>query len=64
MTKELLPDRLLPTRFKWKGVKWIVFDKMQNYHYRVIALPCGGGSPRWFTNDEVIEILEKGDDNV
>jgi len=64
LNKDLVPDELLPTRFKWNGVKWIMFDSMQNYNYRVFALPYDSGAPRWFSNDEVIKILEKGDNNV
>jgi hypothetical protein len=62
--RELVPDNLLPTRFKWKGSTWINFGKMNNFHYRIIDLPVGGGLPRHFSNDEVIEILEKNENHV
>jgi hypothetical protein len=53
MSDQLIPDAEIPKQFEIDGKRWLAIDRMQNFHYRALLLPVGGGAPRWFSNAEL-----------
>lgn len=53
MSDQLIPDAAIPKQVEADGRRWLVIDRMQNFHHRALLLPVGGGAPRWFSNAEL-----------
>ena len=53
MRDQLIPDAEIPQQVEADGRHWLVIARMQNFHYRALLLPVGGGAPRWFSNAEL-----------
>lgn len=53
MSDQLITDAAIPKQVEADGRRWLVIDRMQNFHYRALLLPVGGDGPRWFSNDEL-----------
>ena len=53
MRDQLIPDAEIPKQVEADGRRWLVIDRMQNFHYRALLLPVGGDAPRWFSNAEL-----------
>ena len=53
MKDQLISDSEIPKQVEIDGKHWLVIDKMQNFHYRALLLPIGGGAPCWFSNAEL-----------
>lgn len=53
MSNQLIPDAEIPQQVDADGRRWLVIDRMQNFHYRALLLPVGGDAPRWFSNVEL-----------
>lgn len=64
MNNQLIPDAEIPKQVETDGRCWIVIDLMQNFHYRALLLPVGGGAPRWFSNAELSAALMAAEDNT
>ena len=58
MRDPLILDAEIPKQVKTDGRCWLVIDRMQNFHYRALLLPVGGGTPRWFSNAELIAAIK------
>ena len=53
MSEELVPDADIPRLIEARGRRWLVIERHQNFHYRALVLPVGGGAPQWFSNAEM-----------
>lgn len=56
MNDQMIPDAAIPQQIEAQERRWLVIDRMQNFHYRALLLPIGGGDPRWFSNSELREL--------
>ena len=57
MIDSLIPNNSIPNKFEFECKTWIVYALNKNLYYRAIAFPIGGGDPRWFSNNELNEII-------
>ena len=57
MSEELIPDVSIPRLVEARGRRWLVIERHQNFHYRALMLPIGGGAPQWFSNAEMHAVL-------
>ncbi len=64
MNDQLIPDAEIPKQVEIDGRCWLVIDRMQNFHYRALLLPVGGGTPRWFSNAELSAAIKTVQENT
>lgn len=61
MKDRLITDAEIPKQVEADGRCWLVINRMQNFHYRALLLPIGGGAPRWFSNAELSAAIKQAE---